>query len=53
MSYSYSENQLVQESADELLHDELSWEIAYAYNTENPGINGTFGRPCYREILLT
>ena len=52
MSYEYSENTLVQESAGHLLHDELGWEVSYAYNTEKLGVNGTFGRKSYREIVL-
>ena len=34
MSYDYSENILVQESAGNLLRDELGWEAVYAYNFE-------------------
>ena len=52
MSYEYSENTLVQESAGHLLHDELGWDVYYAYNTEKLGVNGTFGRKSYREIVL-
>ena len=52
MSYDYSENILVQESAGHLLQNELGWEVAYAYNTEKLGVNGTFGRKNYREIVL-
>ena len=52
MSYEYSENVLVQESAGELLEKELGWEVAYAYNTEVLGADGTFGRRSYREVLL-
>ena len=52
MSYDYSENILVQESAGHLLHDELGWDVAFAYNTEVLGENGTFGRKSYHEILL-
>ena len=52
MSYDYSENILVQESAGNLLRDELGWEVAYAYNTEKLGIGGTFGRKNYREVVL-
>ena len=51
MSYDYSENILVQESAGNLLHDELDWDVKFAYNTEILGENGTFGRKLYREIL--
>ena len=53
MSYDYSENILVQESAGHLLERELGWEVAFAYNTEQLGEAGTFGRKTYREILLT
>lgn len=53
MSYDYSENILVQESAGHLLERELGWEVAYAYNTEKLGRDGTFGRMSYKEILLT
>jgi len=52
MSYEYSENKLVQDSAGNLLRDELGWEVSYAYNTEKLGVNGTFGRKSYREIVL-
>lgn len=53
MSYDYSENILVQESAGNLLRDELGWEVKFAYNTEVLGDKGTFGRRSYQEILLT
>lgn len=53
MSYDYSENILVQESSGNLLHDELGWNVIYAYNTETLGKNGTLGRESYKEILLT
>lgn len=53
MSYDYSENILVQESAGHLLERELGWEVAFAYNTEKLGEDGTFGRKSYKEILLT
>ncbi len=52
MSYDYSENILVQESAGNLLRDELGWDVWFAYNTEVLGKNGTFGRESYKEILL-
>lgn len=31
MSYDYSENILVQESAGHLLQNELGWDVAYDY----------------------
>lgn len=52
MSYDYSENILVQESAGNLLHDELGWDVKFAYNTEVLGKDGTFGRESYKDILL-
>ena len=53
MSWEYSENTLVQESAGELLHDELGWDVIFAYNQETLGENGTLGRKSYNEVLLT
>ena len=52
MSYDYSENVLVQESAGHLLADELGWQVELAYNQEILGKNGTFGRSSYKDILL-
>ncbi len=52
MSYDYSENILVQESAGNLLQDELGWDVKLAYNTEVLGKEGTFGRTSYKDILL-
>ena len=53
MSWEYSENTLVQESAGELLHDELGWDVVFASNQETLGENGTLGRKSYNEVLLT
>lgn len=52
MSYEYSENTLVQESAGHLLASELGWDVRLAYNLEVLGGGGTFGRESYKEILL-
>ena len=52
MSYDYSENILVQESAGHLLEEELGWQVEMAYNQEVLGKNGTFGRSSYKDILL-
>ena len=52
MSYDYSENILVQESAGKVLSDKLGWDVVFAHNTEVLGENGTFGRKSYKEILL-
>lgn len=51
MSYDYSENILVQESAGYLL-EELGWRVEFAYNTEILGENGIFGRKSHKDILL-
>ncbi len=53
MSYDYSENILVQESAGNLLHNELRWDVQSAYHAEVLDKDGTFGRTSYKEILLT
>ncbi|MBR5306586.1 MAG: type I restriction endonuclease subunit R [Oscillospiraceae bacterium] len=53
MSYDYSENILVQESAGHLLQTELGWNVVFAYNKEVLGKDGTLGRISYKEILLT
>lgn len=53
MSYEYSENKLIQESAGKLLHDELGWQVEFAFDKEVLGKNGSFGRTSYKEILLT
>ena len=52
MSSDYTENKLIQDSAGNLLHDELGWDVYFAYNKEVLGENGTFGRKSYEEILL-
>ena len=52
MKYEYSENTLVQDSAAALMHDELGWDVIYAYNTEVLDENGTLGRKDYHEIVL-
>ena len=52
MKYEYSENVLVQDSAAALMHDELGWDVVFAYNTEVLGEKGTLGRKDYHEIVL-
>ena len=53
MSHEYTENELIQNSAGNLLHDELKWDVHFAYNQEVLGENGTFGRISYEDILLS
>ena len=53
MSHDYSEEKLVQDSACDVLQNKLGWNVAYAYNLEQLGVDGTFGRTSYKEVLLT
>ena len=52
MAHDYSENILVQESAGHLLHDELGWDVVFAYNQEKLGLDGTLGRTSYKDVVL-
>ena len=52
MSYDYSENVLVQNSAGNLLKNELGWDVVFAFDKEKLGADGTLGRASYKEILL-
>jgi type I restriction enzyme, R subunit len=47
-----NEDQLVQTTFANYLHDKLGWESVYAYNSETFGANGTLGRNSEREIVL-
>ena len=53
MAKDYSEDQLIQRSAAELLEKELGWANVFAFDTEVLGQNGTLGRSSYHEVLLT
>ena len=44
MSKDYSEDQLIQKSAADLLENELGWTSVMAWDTEVLGESGTFGR---------
>ncbi|MDD4169490.1 MAG: hypothetical protein PHD36_04390 [Desulfotomaculaceae bacterium] len=50
MSWEYSENVLVQNSAGSLLQDALGWDVVFAYNKEVLGQDGTLGRKTYKEL---
>lgn len=50
---SMDEDNLVQKTVSDYLYQHLDWEIAYAYNEETFGENGTFGRKNDREVILT
>lgn len=53
MSWEYSENILVQNSAGDLLKNILGWDVIFAYNKEMLGETGTLGRKSYKDIILT
>ena len=53
MSWEYSENILVQNSAGNVLQNKLGWNVVFAYDKEDLGENGTLGRTSYKEIVLT
>ena len=53
MAKDYSEDQLIQRSAAELMEKELGWTSVYAFDKEVLGVNGTLGRTSYHEVLLT
>ena len=53
MSKDYSEDQLIQKSAADLLEKELGWTSVMAWDAEVLGEAGTLGRKSYHEVLLT
>ena len=52
MSKDYSEDQLIQKSAADLLENELGWTSVMAWDAEVLGEAGTLGRKSYHEVLL-
>lgn len=52
MSKDYSEDQLIQKSAADLLENELGWTSVMAWDQEVLGETGTLGRKSYHEVLL-
>ena len=52
MSKDYSEDQLIQKSAADLLENELGWSSVMAWDAEVLGEAGTLGRKNYHEVLL-
>lgn len=47
-----TEDELVQKTTSDYLHDVLGWDAAYAYNQETYGPDGTFGRKDDRQVIL-
>ena len=52
MANEYGENELVQGTAADILHDQLEWDVVYAHNAETFGENGTLGRMDAHEVVL-
>lgn len=52
MSFEYSEDLLIEETAIELFHKRLGWNTAIAYNKETFGADSTLGRLTKQEIVL-
>lgn len=52
MSKPYTEDQLIQAAAANLLHDELEWDSVFAFDDEVFGENGTLGRTSKKEVIL-
>ena len=52
MSKDYSEDQLIQKSAADLLENELGWTSVMAWDAEVLGETGTLVRKSYHEVLL-
>ena len=53
MAKDYSEDQLIQRSAADLMEKELGWTSVYAFDKEVFGTNGTLGRKTQSEVVLT
>ena len=52
MANEYGENELVQGTAADILHDQLEWDVVYAHNSETFGENGMLGRMDAHEVIL-
>ena len=52
MSKDYSEDQLIQKSAADLLENELGWTSVMAWDAEVLGEAGTLGRKSHHDVLL-
>ena len=53
MSYEYSEDNLIEQTAMDLFFNRLSWDTALAYNKETFGEDSTLGRLNKKEVILS
>lgn len=49
----FNEDNLVQKTTADYLHNQLEWDCVYAYNQETFGQGGLLGRKSDREVILT
>jgi type I restriction enzyme R subunit len=52
MSYEYSEDNLIEQTAIELFHKHLGWDTAVAFNKETFGEGSSLGRLNKKEVVL-
>ena len=52
MSYEYSEDHLIEQTAIDLFFHKLGWDTLYAYNKETYGEDGTLCRKNAKEVVL-
>lgn len=48
----YCENILIQQTMADFLREKLGWKVSYAHNKEKLGVDGTYGRESYEEVIL-
>lgn len=52
MTWDYSEDNLIEQTAIDLFHNQLGWDTAIAYNKESFGEGSTLGRLNKKEVVL-
>lgn len=52
MTWEYSEDILIEQTAIDLFHNQLGWDTAIAYNKETFGEGSTLGRLNKKEVVL-
>lgn len=52
MTWEYSEDKLIEQTAIDLFHNQLGWDTAIAYNKETFGEGSTLGRLNKKEVVL-
>lgn len=52
MTYEYSEDNLIEQTAIDLFFDELGWDTLLAYNKESYGEGSTLGRLNKKEVVI-